>query len=247
MGKKSRRDRGGGSSNGMTTDDPPPFHGEDVASSNTSGGGGKSNTAGAKYTHREVEAMVSPPGILDLFQARDWPHRTGDPIGDPALFTMPMSEGPGLRSHPCENCGQGCQMIHDNVLCWKCKGTFCFHCTTRHLGDPSAVMGMSRHDIVPTGWGTCPSCDEPLRAIALIPVFRQTKESIDSPSPMVPTRSLVLEEIDYAMVQSQLAINGGIGRDDNKNKLIDEVTHAINGINYYTSLFPGGKLGGKAR
>lgn len=86
MGKKSRRDRGGGgSSNGTTTDDPPPFHGEEVALNNNNGG--KSDAAGAKYTHREVEAMVSPPGILDLFQARDWPHRTGDPIGDPALFT----------------------------------------------------------------------------------------------------------------------------------------------------------------
>lgn len=90
MGKKSRRERGGGSkASGLASDnndDPPPFHGEEMASNNN-GGRGKSDAAGAKYTHREVEAMVSPPGILDLFQARDWPHRTGDPIGDPALFT----------------------------------------------------------------------------------------------------------------------------------------------------------------
>ena len=241
MGKKSRRDRGG--RNGTAADDPPPFHGEEMAPNR---GEKSADASGAKYTHREVEAMVSPPGILDLFQARDWPHRTGDPIGDPALFTMPMSEGPGLRSHPCEHCGQGCQMIHDNVLCWKCKGTFCFHCTTRHLGDPSAVMSMSRHDIVHKGWGTCPSCTEPLRAIALIPVFRQVKESMDSPSPTVSTRSLVLEEMDDAFLRVKMICDGEIEGGD-KSMAIEEATHAINAINYHASLSPGGKLGGKDR
>ena len=248
MGKKSRRDRGGGKTSRSAPDiddDPPPFHGEEMATTNN--GGGKPDTAGAKYTHREMEAMVSPPGILDLFQARDWPHRTGDPVGDPALFTMPMSEGPGLRSHPCENCGQGCQMIHDNVLCWKCKGAFCFHCTTRHLGDPSAVMNMSRHDIVHKGWGKCPSCTEPLRAIALIPVFRQVKESIDGPIPTaMSTRSLVLEEMDYAFLRVKMICEGEIEGGD-MSMAIDEATHAINAINYHSSLSPGGKLGGKDR
>jgi len=190
--------------------------------------------------------MVSPPGILDLCQARDWPHRTGDPIGDPALFTLPLSEGPGTRSHPCENCGQDCLVIHDNVLCWKCKGTFCFHCTTKDVGGPNAVMNLSRHDIVHKGWGTCPSCTEPLRAIALIPVFRQMIESMSSPSPTVLTRSLVLEEVDFATLQQAQIIEGGIGGGDTDN-LIENVTHAINAINYHASLSPGGKLGGKAR
>ena len=245
MGKKSRRDRSSGKTRGSASDDPPPFHGEMASTASSNSNAGKTDT-GAKYTHREVEAMVSPPGILDLFQARDWPHRTGDPIGDPALFTMPMSEGPGLRSHPCENCGQDCLMIHDNVLCWKCKGTFCFHCTTRHLGDPSAVMNMSRHDIVHKGWGKCPSCTEPLRAIALIPVFRQMKESIDSPSPMVSTRSLILEEMDNAFMRVKMICDGEIEGGE-KSMAIDEVTHAINAINYHASLSPGGKLGGKDR
>lgn len=255
MGKKSRRDRNGGGSTSRSaaaaasaSDGPPPFLGEEMPSQAPPSNAGKlKSDTGAKYTHREVEAMVSPSGVFDLFQARDWPHRTGDPIGDPALFTMPMSEGPGLRSHPCEHCGQDCLMIHDNVLCWKCKGTFCLHCTSRGVGGPNAIMNLGRYGIVHEGWGTCPSCTEPLRAIALIPVFRQMIESVQSPSPTVSTRSLVLEEKDFAMARSQMIIEGGVGRDDNKDKLIDEVTHAINAINYHASLYPGGKLGGKDR
>lgn len=70
-----------------------------------------------------MEAIAAKVPGLDLYQPRDWPHRRGDDVAL-SLHSFPLTgDSPGRRSHPCENCGQDCLCIHDNVLCWRCKGT----------------------------------------------------------------------------------------------------------------------------
>jgi len=92
---------------------------------------------------------------------------------------------------------------------------------------------------VEEGWGKCPSCTEPLRAIALIPVFRRILEDVPDGQ---PPPSLVLAEAEHA-------IRGAIklaDRNDLQGAAL-EATHAINAINYHSALYPGGKLSADAR
>mmetsp|Transcript_24149 Transcript_24149/g.49819 ORF Transcript_24149/g.49819 Transcript_24149/m.49819 type:complete len:706 (+) Transcript_24149:293-2410(+) len=248
MGKKSRRSRPAATrSSSASSANAVPSVRIDVADSMANNGSSSQNgtststSATEGFSHRQVEALV-PGGLLDLYQPRDWPRRAGDPIGDPSLFTMPLSDdsSPGMRSHPCENCGQSCMIIHDNVLCWKCKGAFCLHCTSAHLpGGPNGILNLGFRRIVEEGWGKCPSCTEPLRAIALIPVFRRILEDVPDGQ---PPPSLVLAEAEHA-------IRGAIklaDRNDLQGAAL-EATHAINAINYHSALYPGGKLSADAR
>lgn len=94
------------------------------------------------------------------------------------------------------------------------------------------------------GWGECPSCSEPLRALALIPVFRQVVEMTGGGGPpdgQVAT-SMVLDEVDLALAR-MVELGGGGAMEASAL----EATHAINAINYYSSLFPGGELCNRSR
>ena len=182
----------------------------------------------------EIKANV--PG-LDLWQPRDWPHRSGDELSL-NLHAMPLPEdSPGRRSHPCENCGQACLCIHDNVLCWKCKGAFCFFCTGG--GDPQTLCSTPLELIVERGFAKCPQCQEPLRSIALIDVFRTMMEDMAS-----QTRTFVFGGNGSSLVkEAEDALARGLDiSDSNKEQAILEFTHAINAVNYLTSSSSGTRL-----
>ena len=121
-----------------------------------------------------ARAVGGDPLVLDPWQPRDWPHRRGDPL-QLDLHSNPLaSDSPGCRSVACENCGGGAQCIHDNCLCWKCKGTFCFHCTGG--GDVQRLCMTPVATVLRDGFALCPVCREPLRSIALVDCFRTILE-----------------------------------------------------------------------
>ncbi len=189
--------------------------------------------------HDEIASAVGP--CLDLWQPRDWPHRRGDNI-TLDLLSFPLTESSGgRRPVACENCGQDCACIHDNVMCWKCKGCFCFHCTGD--GIAASVMAMDMSDIVARGWGTtCHACHEPFRSIALIDVFRCMMEDIaegrSDPGPGFTNKcSSLVKEAEQALSQGRDAMDRG----DN-DVAISAFTHAINAINYLTSVSLGMRL-----
>ncbi|KAL9179307.1 hypothetical protein ACHAXT_008597 [Thalassiosira profunda] len=200
----------------------------------------------------EIARAVGPR--LDLWQSRDWPHRRGDEI-TLDLLSFPLTEtSPGRRPVACENCGQECMCIHDNVLCWKCKGCFCYHCTNAdepsgvtipglpagmQVMNPSLDTPMAR--ILERGFGACPSCQEPLRSIAMIDVFRQMMESMSgsgSGQRRLPnTGESLVQEAEDALKRADDARGSG-----NSESAISEYTHAINAINYVASASKGVRL-----
>jgi len=178
---------------------------------------------------------------LDLWQPRDWPHRRGDALRLD-LHSFPLTaESPGRRPVDCEHCGHQCLCIHDNVLCWKCKGAFCFHCTGK---DHEEVCMTPERDLLDHGFGACHNCREPLRSIALIDVFRGVIEAggmfieHNNPSrPMENTGHSLVQEAEDALVRGRDARMNGA-----PEKAIEEFTHAINAINYLTSSSLGVRL-----
>lgn len=185
---------------------------------------------------------------LDLYQPRDWPHRQGDQIRF-NIVSMPLYEdSPGRRSHPCDSCGDPCLCIHDNVKCWKCKGAFC----GSRCFPPTSLLATPMKTIVKSGFGKCPVCQEPLRSMALIDVFRQMMESMSAsdnttvlPGGMVAfgksehmdKRNLVFHEQSSLVQEAEEALDRArtFQSDNNTEAAILEYTHAINAINYYAS------------
>lgn len=182
----------------------------------------------------EIAANVAE---IDLWQARDWPHRRGDDI-TLNLHSYPLDESsPGRRSHPCENCDAPCLCIHDNVLCWKCKSTFCLHCTAL---DPNSLLHIPMHRVLELGFGKCHTCQEPLRSIALVDVLRFMMEEMDKTNAFArglqASCSSLVQEAEDALARGKRC------RKRDPEQAILEYTHAINAINYVTSSSCGSRL-----
>lgn len=194
-------------------------------------------------TANPVDEIAQAVAGLDLWQPRDWPHRRGDLPLRLDLHSFPLAEtSPGRRSVACEHCGRPCLCVHDNVLCWRCKGAFCFDCTGG--GDPAQLCMMPMERMLKNGWGKCHVCKEPLRSIALIVVLRRIIEggglSINANNPSRPMENKgtsLVREAEDALARGQEAA----GRND-REKAISEFTHAINAINYTASASNGARL-----
>ena len=204
----------------------------------------------------------------NLFEKRDWPHR-GKKVTDVPCFELlhyPLNEfvSPGGKNHNCDNCNQGCQCIHDNVLCWKCKGAFCLWCTAPQR-NPNLLTNLPVETIVEKGFGTCPTCQEPLRAIAMPIIFRQMKEmSAFGPDGNQDGGFKILQsEAEMALKQAnhfRKKIKADADDEDEKNnnknsdedeknrkKAISEYTHAINCINTIASTTRGNRFALRAK
>jgi MYND finger len=173
---------------------------------------------------------------LDLYQPRDWPHREGDtPSLDLLSFPLTQSSG-GRRSVACELCSGPCLCIHDNVMCWKCKGAFCLHC---YIPNHNMLLTLKMADVLQHGFARCKTCGEPLRSIGLIDVFRPILEaggpfiSRNNPLDMCGGRgsgASLLQEAEDALKRGQEC------NKRNPEQAIQEFTHAINAVNYLTSM-----------
>jgi hypothetical protein len=200
------------------------------------------------------------PG-LDLWQPRDWPHRRGDDIAL-SLHSIPLTEdSPGRRSVSCEQCGGGAQCIHDNVLCWRCKGAFCLNC----IADPNSLMAESIDSVVRDGFAKCPACSEPLRSIGLVDVFRPLMEMMTSgsgarligPVMGMPVIGIAGRNHPHSARLTNFRTGGGSSlvkeaeealtrafenEKIHREQAIVECTHAINAINYLASTSMGRQL-----
>ena len=185
-----------------------------------------------------LDEIASNVTGIDLWQPRDWPHRRGDEL-TLNLLAWPLDENsPGRRSHACENCNAPCMCIHDNVICWKCKSTFCLHCTSR---DVNALMNMSMQQILDEGFGKCHTCQEPLRSIALVDCFRfgieeMAKTNVFRGGMANTAFSSLVQEAEDALARGQACSNRS------PEQAILEYTHAINAINYLASSSGGIRL-----
>lgn len=213
-------------------------------------------------TATPLDAIAAAVPGLDLWQPRDWPHRRGDRL-DLSLHSMPLpADSPGRRSHPCEHCGGPALCIHDNVLCWRCKGTFCLTC---YVPDPSVLMRTPVDSIVKNGFGKCKVCEEPLRSIALVDLFRTVLETASggpSSGPLPLGGGVV--GVGLPRDNPRASSPGGIPSSHNESLVLEaeeavaradrhaerneteaailECTHAINAINYLASASGGRHL-----
>ena len=195
------------------------------------GNAGRDSSTGRRASGEDAltELQHRVGGGLDLWQERDWPHRPAiDPLGDISLWAFPVAQSsPGGKNHDCEHCGQGCQCIHDNVVCWRCHATFCLHCTAPD-GGPSGIARLSQRQIL-DGWGRCHKCGEGLRAIALPGVFLQMAAASLAANPMgvltgpgAIEKALLTEAFDAFKRGEEAKTDEGA---------VKEFTHAISALN----------------
>ena len=185
----------------------------------------------AKTPYDIIQGLV--PG-LDLFQPRDWPHRSGDRI-QIDLHSFPLTESsPGWRSHPCDMCGRACTDIHDTVLCWNCKGGFCLRC---YASSDGVVKVKPLEKVIKKGFAACKVCKEPLRSIGLISSLRCAMEAVTHENihgDGLNTHWSLKDEGEYAAARARKYT-----RRDETETAIAEYTHAINAVNYLASTTSG--------
>jgi hypothetical protein len=199
------------------------------------------------------------PG-LDLFQPRDWPHRKGVIINkylhvDRSVFTTPPARVlvfPGDRCHPCDVCGKQIKSIHDNILCWKCKGAFCMACYGLEDNEKNCDR-LSLESIVKQGFANCKKCEEPLRSIGL-PTQVRTHLALKSAKQKFKNYKNGMDirsDSRYASLvqeaEKAFSTAAKMTKKNDNERAISEYTHAINSINCMASMTSGVQLVLRAR